>query len=733
MSGVHKVLAFLCLLASFGSASAQLGWGVYGGDAGGQRFSASKQITPGNVSQLKQAWVYHTHALDTDGPGHGAAAFESTPILFRRTLFVTTPFDIVIALDARTGQEQWRFDPQIKIMGDGNLTTNRGVALWPIPAPDDGSAAPAAPSTQEPACSHRLFFGTLDARLLSIDAVTGRACTSFGDKGQVDLTQNVGRSPGEIYEVTSAPTVLGNVVVVGSSIPDNGRVKEIHGTVRGFDVHSGHLLWAFDPIATWADKQPAALRTGAANAWSTISADPALGLVYIPTGSASPDHWGGLRLGDGRDADSVVALDAKTGRRVWAFQVVHHNIWDYDVAAEPLLFTFRGKTPAVAIATKMGQIFVLDRRTGKPLFPVTERPVPQTDVPGEQTSPTQPFSSLPSMNPLNMDPGGPSFSRSAARVEDCRQQMAGKRYQGVFTPPSLGGSIQFPGPVGGVNWGGMAFDPVHAILYANNNSDAFEVTLIPRAELDRKQAYTPLFLSPPVIDLEYALNFRRNLLLVAVLCLVVGWVVSRKLWPGRAAVVLATIVLALIPLNLVLQAQTARAYKRRTMRALNASRSDDYSPQTGTPYWMHRKAIQDRDGNPCTELPWGALTALDLNTGKQVFRVMHGPATDGQQTGSVSVSGPIVTAGGLVFSGGSKGRFFYGYDAQTGKRLWQAPLSVPAQATPMSYELDGKQYVVIADGGHGIFGTIQGDSVVAYALPDAQAATLERPTLPVKP
>ena len=440
-------------------------WPTYGGDAGGQRYSSSAQINRNNVNQLTTAWVFHTAAQQ---PGafdpSRTGAFESTPIFFKRALYITSPFDQVFAINPGNGDKLWSFDPRIDWTGRNlGIITSRGVASW--------SAARTQPLAS--VCSDRIFIGTLDGRLIAIDASTGQPCRDFGNNGEVDLTQNVDYRKGDNYSVTSPPTVIGDVVVVGASIEDNLRVDVELGDVRGFDVRTGKLLWTWEPIP-WAKHQK--VRTGAGNTWSIMAADIEHGIIYLPTSSASPDYYGGLRIGDDRDADSIVALDATTGKKLWAFQTVHHNIWDYDIAAEPLLFTFRGKIPAVAVTTKMGLVFVFNRLTGEPLYPIHERPVPQTDVPGEVTSPTQPFPDLPSLSPLTMD----TTRQLGATPEDdraCRQTLSGLRYDGIYTPPSLRGSLLFPSNVGGVNWGSAALDPATGILYANTNRIPFLVQL----------------------------------------------------------------------------------------------------------------------------------------------------------------------------------------------------------------------------------------------------------------
>jgi len=348
-----------------------------------QRYSPLKSIDAKNVARLKVAWTYHTGALEPATPLNGKAAFESTPLLVDGLLYVTTPFNHVIALDPATGAEKWKYDPKVKRSGDYSEVTNRGVAAWVDP-----KAAKGMP------CRLVLYEGTIDGRLLAIDGKSGKSCY------EVDLTGGVdNRRPGN-YQVTSAPTVVGDHVIVGSSIGDNSAVDMERGIVRAFDARTGRLRWTWDPIPWAANQKP---RTGAANAWSTLVADPKRDLVFVPTGSASPDYYGGLRPGDNRHANSVVALKASTGQLVWAFQVVHHDLWDYDVAAAPVLIDFRGR-PAVAVNTKMGLLFVLDRENGKPLVPVEERPVPKSDVPGEEASPTQPFPAWPPLVPQSISP-----------------------------------------------------------------------------------------------------------------------------------------------------------------------------------------------------------------------------------------------------------------------------------------------------------------------------------------
>jgi quinoprotein glucose dehydrogenase len=670
-------------------ATAQTGddeWPTYGGNAGGQRFSAAKQIDRRNVAQLHPVWTYHTHALDSHRTGSEASSFETTPVLFHGSLYLTTPFDEIIALDPATGVARWRYQPLLKDVDERYLVTSRGVATWH--GGDTGD------------CAARIFAGTDDGQLVSVDAATGRPCEGFGEHGRIDLRAGLTRNERQLH-VTSAPTVLGDVVVVGSSIPDNTAVDVAKGTVRAYDARTGQQIWTWEPIP-WGAQQK--VPTGAGNVWSTIAADPALALLYLPTGSASPDYYGGMRPGDGRDADSIVALEAKTGRKVWAFQLVHHDLWDYDVPSEPLLFTWHGNVPAVAVTTKMGMVFVLDRRTGIPLFPVDERPVPKSDVEGEVASATQPFSSLPPLSPLTMPTDGPNLDRDKADADFCREQMAGLRYDGMYTPPSLKGSLVFPGAIGGVNWGSAAYDPGSGILYANTNRLPYFVQLIVRH---------PAFMEGvrQTLATEWALIV-LNVVFVGGAIL---WLRRRKRWGSGwvGALVMLVSVSGLVCGTSWIRTQMLRSTVEYAMRS---SFGDDHSPQKGAPYQLYRHPIVDHNGLPCTPALWGTLVALNLQTGKMAWEQAHGTQVPDKQTGSLSLGGVIVTAGGLVFSAGTREPLLRAYDAATGTELWKGNLPVSAQATPMTYEVNGRQFVVIAAGGHGLWGTKTGDAVVAFGL-----------------
>lgn len=594
-------------------------WPSYGNDPGGSRYSPLNQIDRSNVARLRVAWEFHTGALQPDSRLNQKAAFEATPILVNGTLFLSTPYDQVVALDPATGRLLWQYDPQIDRSKDYSEVTSRGVAAWH----DSKTGAT------------RILIGTIDARLIAIDGKTGKPCPDFGADGQVDLTPGVMlRDPGN-YQVTSPPAVVGDLVITGSSIGDNRAASLEKGIVRAYDIHTGKLRWTWDPIP-WSGKNSP--RTGAANAWSVFSVDAARDLVFIPTGSASPDFYGGLRPGDDKWANSVVALRASSGKFVWGFQAVHHDLWDYDVPSQPVLFTLDGK-PAVAITTKMGNVFVLDRTNGKPLREVTERKVPRSDVPGEEASPTQPFPSYPPLVPQKLT-ADEAWGRSPEDRAWCLARMKDLRNDGIFTPPSVEGTLAFPGNVGGVNWGGAAVDSSHGILVANTNRIPFLIKLIPRDKL-----------------VDERTTARKNRL------------------------------------------------------------QGEFGEQTGTPYAMYREPLltPERSGL-CNPPPWGTVSALDLKGSKILWETPLGSFAPEAPPGSPNLGGPIITAGGLVFTAAAMDTYFRAFDLETGKELWKAELPASAQATPMTYSVDGKQFVVICAGGHGKLGTKQGDSVVAFSL-----------------
>ena len=457
-------------------------WPAYARDHSGTRFSPLTQITPENVDALIPAWEFHTGDVSTEG--NLPTSFQNTPTLVDGTLYVCSPRNKVFALDPETGQEKWRFDAEL--VADGiYIMTCRGVSHWHEPNPTPGRA-----------CQSRLFMGTLDARLFALDAETGKPCTDFGKDGSIDLTEGVGGTyPGE-YGVTSPPVIIGDRLVTGTLVLDNIRTDSPGGVVRAYDVRTGEKLWGWDPVPPGTeptldeDGNPTYAR-GTTNAWSILAADPELGLVYVPTGNTSPDYYGGHRDGSDYYSSSIVALDAETGEVRWHFQTVHHDIWDYDVPSQPALFDWPGPdgpVKAVVQATKLGHLFFLNRATGEPLWPVEERAVPQGGLPGEVLAPTQPFPTRPaSLHPSSLT-ADEAFGFSFLDRWSCRRQIEAMRSEGMFTPPSVEGSIHFPGMVGGSNWGSLAIDPGRGLLIANTMRVATWVKNIPREEYQRMEA-----------------------------------------------------------------------------------------------------------------------------------------------------------------------------------------------------------------------------------------------------
>jgi quinoprotein glucose dehydrogenase len=546
----------------------------------------------------------------------------------------------VIALDPTTGNQLWSYDPEIdKSLDYGDGLINRGAATWldPFRAADK-------------TCKRRIFEATLDARLIALDGVNGHPCTDFGSSGQVNLRNvqgyehaNFGEHMLGWYHMTSPPITIDNLVIVGSAIDDNTRADMPSGVVRAFDARTGALRWSWDPIPPNKKDSTSPWLTGAANAWSIMSVDVARDLIFVPTGSASPDYYGGLRPGGDKWANSVVALHAKTGKIAWGFQLVHHDLWDYDTASSPLLATLPHdgrEVPVVIQGNKTGFLYVLDRDTGKPVFPVEERPVPKSDVPGEKTSPTQPFPLAPPPLVPQQISVDDAWGPTEADREACRVAIQKLRNEGIFTPPSVQGTLAVPGNLGGMNWSGYAYDPQHNLLVVNTNNLIARVRLIPRDKLG--------------LDKE----------------------------------------------------------------------DGNYVSQRGTPYGMLRRFLQSPSDLPCGAPPWGTLTAVDMEKGTIRWRVPLGSMQNFGGThnsvplGSISLGGPITTDGGLIFIAGTTDSRIRAFDIETGKELWSAVLPASGNATPMTYEVNGKQYLVIAAGGHqGIREEALGDAVVAFALP----------------
>jgi quinoprotein glucose dehydrogenase len=621
------VLTGFALMALCAPALAGTGWPQYGGDQGGQRHSDARQITPANVSGLAQAWSFSTGDMTRHAGAMDEAAFEDTPILDEGKLFICSSFQEVSALDPGTGKQIWHFDPKATDDPDVDYPNSfncRGVAYW---KGTDGKG--------------RIFLAANDRKLYALDAATGKPVATFGDHGAVVIFDGKLRRKGEM-QFSSAPVVSNGIVVVGSSLDDNQMVDETPGTVHAYDAMTGAAKWTFDPVAHTPN-----MRAGAANVWAPISADDARGLVFLPTTSPSPDFWGGYRKGDDHLTSAVVAVHVATGQVAWSFQTVHHNVWDYDVASQPTLgtVTYKGQTvPAVIQGTKQGLVFTLNRDTGTPVIPVIERKVPTDGAPGDRLSPTQPFPVAPQQLAAHSIKPDDALGLTFWDRGKCRDALAAAKNEGMYTPPSLQGSVIYPFTGGGINWGGLSFDEAHDVMYVNTSSAVHIVTLIPQKDIAALKAAHP---------------------------------------------------------------------------------HDEISKNRGAPYGMRRITLVSPLGMPCNPPPWGLLHAIDMHDGHELWRVPLGTTADiawfapyllGDTTGVPNFGGPISTDGGLVFIGAAMDNYLRAFDAKSGAELWKGRLPAGGQATPMTYMWKGKQYVVIAAGGHAKSGTKRGDKVLAFAL-----------------
>jgi quinoprotein glucose dehydrogenase len=605
-------------------------WPAYGGDLQGRRFSPATGITPANVGALGVAWTYRTgERPDPDKPKR--YRFEATPLKIGDTLYFCTPHNRIVALDAETGRERWVHDPKVDPKA-GAFRSCRGVSYW------------AAPKDAPPqACSRRILAPTLDARLIAMDADTGRPCQDFGQNGQIDLRAGMGKIPPNAYYVTSPPAIGKDVAVVGGWVTDSWSVDMPSGVIRGYDVRTGRLIWNWDPgrpDETAPIAQGETYTRASPNSWAPATVDEALGLVFLPTGNGTLDHWGGARKPvNERFSSAVVALDLETGKLRWVYQTVHHDLWDLDVPAQPTLVDLPragGTVPALFLPTKRGDIFVLDRRTGVPVVPAPEKPVPQKASPGDWSAPTQPFSEL-------------SFAPKRLREADmwgvspldqlwCRIKFKRARYDGVFTPTGLEPVIAYPGSYGIFNWGGAAVDESRRLAVLNATYTAFYLQVAPR--------------------------------------------------------------------NAETMAKTQR-------------------PQYGAPYVTLGGPFVSPLGIPCNAPPWGELLAVDLSTMKTAWRKPFGTTQDravlgiSLPLGMPSMGGPVLTQSGVAFIAAASDDYIRAYEAASGKELWKARLPAGGQATPMTYvsPVSGRQFVVVAAGGHATIGSRTGDYVIAYSLP----------------
>jgi len=645
-------------------------WPAYGRTTSGERFAPFEQINKTNVKDLQVAWTYRTGDLAVDG-----AEYQVTPLKVDDTVYLCTPLSKVVAVDATTGKEKWRFDPQAVVSeSTQGWKRCRGVGYADLDALDAASAsadAGAAPqgaamagTPSAPAvCRKRIIETTIDARLLALDAETGALCEDFGDKGYVDLGIGIAPAPeasdAGTYNVTSAPLVADGVIMVGGRLNDNLTVGEPGGVVRGYDVVTGQILWAWDAKRGATDSTP--LPAGelypleTPNFWGTAAYDPKLGLAYFPLGNQTPDFWTGNRHAYSDEYnDAVVAVELKTGKERWHFRTANIDQFDYDVSSQPILYDMPGKngdtTPVLVQLTKRGQVFVLDRRTGQPVVPVEYRKVSTDAMPGMNVAPTQPHSAIA----VGVEPFKESDMWGASIFDQlyCRIQFKQMRWEGEFTPLSdKQRTLIYPGYYGGFNWGGGAMDASTGTLIVN--------------------------------DIRMA-----------------QW--------GR----------------FIKQDEAIRV-------GLKPSTEGEYSTQTGTPWGVERSMFVSPLGVPCFKPPFGTMTAIDLSTGKTRWQVPMGTIKDAPvhgiapgvsiPLGMPTMGGPLVTKGGVTFFHGSLDYYVRALDNDTGKVLWQGRLPVGGQGAPMSYVgKDGRQYVVVVAGGATRTGTNdnRGDYVIAYALPE---------------
>ncbi|MQA89076.1 MAG: PQQ-binding-like beta-propeller repeat protein [Gemmatimonas sp.] len=633
------IVSLLLTMAAVPGAAQEIDWYANGRDVEGTRYSPAAVITRDNVARLEPAWTYRTGESEAGFATTKPTSFEATPLVSEGVMYVGTPLGRVIALDAATGRELWIFDPEIQRDVTYGDFASRGVSLWMDDRSGDGET-----------CRRRIFVATAQAQLIAIDAADGEPCRRFGETGIVDLTRGLRIAPFEpaAYSITSPPVIVNDLVITGSSAGDNTVPDLPSGEVRAFDARTGELRWSWDPIpqdpadpayAEWRGEL--AHGTGAANVWSVMTADPERDLVFLPTSSPAPDYYGVLRLGDNRYANSIAALRASTGELVWAFQTVHHDLWDYDNAAPPALVTIARdgiEIPAVLQATKTGMLFVLHRETGEPLFPVEEREVPASRIPGEEPSPTQPFTAgLRPLSPHSLsvsDVWGPTTEDREA----CREMIEPLRNEGIFTPPDTAGTLVIPSNIGGAHWGGVAWDPERRIAVVPVNRVAAEVQLIPRESIDIQEARA----ESDRLGLGYEYNVMRG----------TPYMMRRRILLGPSG----------LPCS---------------------------PPPFGT-----LVATSLDTGEHLWEVPLGSVEAL-------VPPAVELPA----EWGSVNLGGPIVTAGGVVFIGASLDRSLKAYDIETGRELWRGDLPESGKATPMTYQLaNGDQYVAITVGGGDVFG-----------------------------
>ncbi len=627
-------------------------WPQYGGTFAAQRYSPLDQITTSNVEDLQQVWLAHTGDMP-NGKTKGKYSPENTPLEVGGHLYVCSAMDILISYDAATGKEEWRHDPKVSPDAIPYGATCRGAAYYKAP-----KAAADTP------CAERIIAGTLDARLIAVDALTGESCADFGDNGQVDMNKGIGKTVPGWYAVTAPPAIVRGIVVTGAQVKDGQAEDAPSGVIRGYDAVTGKLAWAWDmghPDRLGAPTADEVYTRGTPNMWTAAAGDEELGYVYLPLGNSSVDYYGGNRKDfENEYSSSLVAIDVTTGKPVWKFQTVHYDLWDYDLGSQPTLVDFPangGTVPAIILPSKQGEIYVLNRKTGESLFPVETKDVPQNGVEPQNLSKNQPFSGYASLAKPRLKE---SDMWGATPLDQllCRIEYRSAVYDGEYTAPEVNSHyIEYPGYNGGSDWGSVAVDPVNGILVANYNDIPNYNKLIPR-EVANEEGIKPITEGGNAPKAEGA---------------------------GDA--------------------------------------------QAGSPYAIDVNAgwRNPVTGIPCSAPPYGWIRAIDLKSGKTLWDEPFGSAVNNGPfgihshlpvtIGTPNNGGPLVTAGGLIFVAATTDDKFRAIDIKTGKTVWETDLPAGGQATPMTYEVDGKQYVVLVPGGHHFMETKVGDQVIAYALP----------------
>ncbi len=695
-------------------------WKAYNGSNDKILYSSLTEIDTSNVKDLQVAWTYRTNDVGA------SSQLQVNPIVVDGVLYGVSPHLKLFAVDPKTGNEKWIFDPFVDKDTSTSGKKKRGVNICRGVAYFDGKE------------KDKYIFYTVGSSLYCIDIFSGKPSPSFGNKGSIDLHDNLGRDVSQSYITSTSPGIIyKDVIIIGIATSEDANAAPGH--IRAYDVHTGKMRWIFHTIPypgeagyeTWDDKE-AYKHIGGANVWAGFSLDERRGIVFAPTGSAADDWYGGKRLGNGLYSNSVIALDATTGKLKWSFQTIHHDVWDRDLPAAPVLVTVMKdakKTDAVLQVTKTGFIFLLDRETGKPLYPVEERPVPtSTDLTGDRLSPTQPYPTFfkpfvrQSLTEADLNTNIPDSS-----YQDIKAKLATYKTGHLFNPPSKTPTLIFPGMTGGAEWGGPAFDPATGIMYINANEIPRLLTIGDAKEekvtsnQTNLEAGKILFANncaachgpdrkgngdfPSLIDVGKKYDLATFLSLLSTgKNRMPGF---NHLGPGEKTAIASFILdQKSIQLDKFVAAEKVKDEYHQI----------PFSSTSGRP-----TKFETKEGYPAVSPPWGTLTAINLNTGEFVWKQPLGDYPElkakGIHSGTENFGGPVVTAGGVLFIAATKDEKFRAFNKRTGELLWETDLPTAGFATPSIYEIDGKQFVVIACGG-GKLKTKSGDSFVAFSLPD---------------